>query len=510
MRGARLLAGVVSIIIISLGATAAALILDKARNLDLEEVFVLIDRFDPLDTSSLPFVEVSTGRWVSYDDAPPVNTYRYGFLLDDRDGRFTVRGVDLGTEILAATGGGAAEHERVGHAGKDMGAHAVQFAARLAADDSTGNKLRFYVTPHSTMEPRAEALLLARACRRRGLSGEAEALVKAAGDLQKALGEIADGLRYQLSMSFADPDVSRAELLERYRLWLRSFPGDWHRQYVEPEVASLERVVAEDRAREGGAGAAGEPLEGDELVASLIRALRDEYYPVQDRSAESGEFVPTTAVRPPPGTRPSERLRDLGFQAAPTLIEAVTDDTFTRCVWYSSRYGGSFEVLTVGVFASDILEEISGMTFYGKPEERRDAWRSWWASVSAKGEEAALAELAARGDHSSPSASRRLLERWPGRHEPVIEGMRRARNRLGARRARTGPFRGEGGSCDLGASRGGVSRTPRIWARGSGRRPPRPGPEGGAGFIPGRVGGSTRFRGATRAGRSPRPRESPG
>ncbi|HEU5311609.1 MAG TPA: hypothetical protein VFV24_09175, partial [Candidatus Eisenbacteria bacterium] len=181
MRGARLLAGVVSIIIISLGAAAAVLILGKARNLDLEEVFVLLDRFDPLDTSSLPFVEVSTGRWVSYDSAPPVNTYRQGFLLDDHDGRFTVRCVDLATETLVATGSGAAEHERVGHIRKDMGAHALQFAARLAADDSTGNKLGFYVRPHSTMEPRAEALLLARACRRRGLAREAEALMKSAG-----------------------------------------------------------------------------------------------------------------------------------------------------------------------------------------------------------------------------------------------------------------------------------------------------------------------------------------
>src|SRR5688572_13398626 len=129
MRGARLLAGAVSVIIILLGASAAALILGKARKLDLEEVFVLIDRFDPLDTSSLPFVEVSTGRWISYYDSdPPVNTYRHGFLLDDRDGRFTVRGVDLGTETLAATGGGAAEHERVGYVRKDMKAHAMQFA----------------------------------------------------------------------------------------------------------------------------------------------------------------------------------------------------------------------------------------------------------------------------------------------------------------------------------------------------------------------------------------------
>ena len=61
--------------------------------------------------------------------------------------------------------------------------------------------------------------------------------------------------------------------------------------------------------------------------------------------------------------------------------------------------------------------------------ERQALWRKWWKAVSEKGEEEALAELAAVGDHTSELAAKRLLAKWPTRSRKVIEGARKATNR---------------------------------------------------------------------------------
>jgi hypothetical protein len=45
-----------------------------------DRIFALIDRFDSQKTEDVPFVRVATGRWVRYDDDPPTNRYRFGFL----------------------------------------------------------------------------------------------------------------------------------------------------------------------------------------------------------------------------------------------------------------------------------------------------------------------------------------------------------------------------------------------------------------------------------------------
>lgn len=53
-----------------------------------QQVFALLDEFDPLDTAALPFVEVDTGVW---EGAPHQVVRRHGFLLQASNSRFRVR-----------------------------------------------------------------------------------------------------------------------------------------------------------------------------------------------------------------------------------------------------------------------------------------------------------------------------------------------------------------------------------------------------------------------------------
>lgn len=54
------------------------------------EICILLDRFDPLDTSKLPFVRVTT-TYKSWDQV----TTRLGFLLKETGDSITVRYLDL-------------------------------------------------------------------------------------------------------------------------------------------------------------------------------------------------------------------------------------------------------------------------------------------------------------------------------------------------------------------------------------------------------------------------------
>jgi hypothetical protein len=389
-----------------------------------DRIIALIDRFDSLKTEDLAFVRVATGSWLRYDDGTPENRYRFGFLEDGGKPTFTVRYLDLTRETLKATPEGTPEHERVGHEPWDIAQYARDVAKGLAEPDDWGPG--YYMSPSAPLGPRAEALLLARACARRGLKKEVEELFDAIGSLKEALSDLADGFRVLLAMEFADPTLTRADLLERHQRWLDAFPEDWSRKYVIERTKLLREMVAEDRARKE--RVAQEKPTKEEGIADLLFSLRDELHPVKDWFVD-GYFVATTAEKPEGGSRPSDGLRKLGYDAVPALVEAITDQTLTRTVWYSSRHGGSFWIRPVGTFASELLEEESGLRFYGDDKERQAKWRSWWKTVSEKGEETALAEIAARGDSASERAAKKLLERWPGRAEDVIQGIRRATNR---------------------------------------------------------------------------------
>lgn len=364
---------------------------------ELAAAFALVDRFDTLDTAALPFVRVT----MTFSGSDSTH-HRFGFLLGEDASAFTVRYLDLAQETHLRNPP-PSQRWRVRCERADMAARARALARQLR------DHADYYLEPDAPMAPTAEALLLARACARRGMRDEVRMLWWALESCDSAVDQFAYGLDHLLRMDFADPAVTREQLLDRHRRWLDAFPKG---ESVQERARILERMIAEDRAGPRG-----------DLVARLIFALRDAHHPAEEWDYIDG-FMLATAPRPADG--PAQRLVALALDAAPALIEAVTDESLTRCVWYGSRLGGIFWIIPVGRLADHILQIISGLRFWGTPDELQAEWRGWWKDASKKGEEAVLAEYAARGDRVSVDAAKRLLDRWPGRIADVLEGARRA------------------------------------------------------------------------------------
>ena len=383
------------------------------------KTFATLDRYDPLDTSKLPFVKVT---WPGSDRA------RRGFLLSESNGVATIRFVDLATSRVTTESRPSSQEKPASVERDDITKYAKELVERV--NGRGGPDDRYYLHPTETMSPTAEALLLARACARRGLRHEVAELLACLQGLDDALTSVAQGARWQLSIECADPKIPRAALLEHHRRWLEVFtlPDMW-RQMVDNHVKILARMVGEDEERAAASRPSSAPS-NDDLAAQLIVDLRNqEDPPSYDMFLVNGDYISGHGTQESWNESTAGRLKKLGFSAIPRLIDALEDDTLTRCVWYNSRFGGSFWVVPVSAFANSILGEISGISIGGTPAEVHGKWTTWWKEIQTKGEEAVTAETVARGDDTSSSCAEHFLERWPKRVGDVIAGAKRADNR---------------------------------------------------------------------------------
>ena len=141
--------------------TVLALAAPQAQTLALtaeqEDVFALLDRFDPLDTSRLPFVRVATGRL--HRDSGGSTAHRYGFLLESDGKRFAVRYLELGKEHFECTPGTEGYH-RIAFEPVDLRDEVARAITREGARS-------WYRDPDTPMAPEPRAMLLARACAER-------------------------------------------------------------------------------------------------------------------------------------------------------------------------------------------------------------------------------------------------------------------------------------------------------------------------------------------------------
>lgn len=380
-----------------------------------------LDSVDTLDTTTLLFVKVATRSSKPFDNEPSGDFYKYGFLLRADENSFTVRCLDLTERTFESTPVGTDESVRVGYTPQGMAEYARLLANQLQNPDKDHG---YYFTPGRPMKPRGEAFLLARACEHRGLKAEAHALRQSLGDVDSAWKDVADGVCRSLVQKLADVDVSRPQLLSIYEAWLEVFgvlrirancpPG---MEQLEELAAQLKLMVAEDKA-------GGSPARSVDITPEgLVFQLRDEFHRVDEHVFDGQSDARANEQR---NDCPVARLIKLGHKAVPALLMALGDETPTRCVEYSSRFGGSLGVYTVGDLAEGTLEAISGLRFYGSGDERATQWRRWWNDVSWRGEVATLAERAALGGSHSKDAARRLISISPKSFEPVMAGARRA------------------------------------------------------------------------------------
>lgn len=367
-------------------------------------VFALLDSFDPLDTRSLPFVEVTTGQWIGM---PRENTRRLGFLLQADGHTFRIRYLELGTAVLANTRPGTPAYDQVGFRPVDLRACADEFAERLRTRrrDERAFASSYY---HAALHPDTQALLLARACARLGLQEQVDALWGALdpawrtreGLVAVALTrEFALDLGQRLVLDCGDPTLSWQDLLARHEHWLATFPAT---AFAADEVAARRDALA--------ALVAQPPpvVSRDSSTDELIRGLGSVYRPWLDW------WHPITPDQPPPAAsaEPFDRLVERGLLAVPALLAALQDQRPTRSVRQGFQWA---HVRPLGELANDVLQEISGLPF-----SEAAKWQPWYERATRDGIRTCLAEFMRSGDSRSSFAVSAWLQRWPEDPEPAL------------------------------------------------------------------------------------------
>jgi hypothetical protein len=382
---------------------------------DVDVAFAVLDRFDDVDTSKLPFIKVATGRSVADFEGRRQNTYRHGFLVHADGKHFRVRYVDWETAVLVNTPVGTAEQERVGFAPADLREFAAATAAALGARHDRADGFRR--SPGTPWRPTSFALLVMRACARGEHWREGRLLEEAVLDAAPA---VRDGSRSLASLleidleqhlirEFADPSRSWRDLLDHHEAWLEAYPRD---DRVEARRQGLLAAIADAKARAGGAST--------ERMNAAVRDLADAFLHVEagfwDTMAMSLYSLP-----PDRGVGPIDRVSAFGLQVVPRLIATLDDPSLTRSVCSSSRFGGILSVRTLGELADQALQELAGFDACER-DPKRD-WHDWFERATRDGVRKCLADAMCDCDRGS-EAARSYLRRWPDDLDTVIDATR--------------------------------------------------------------------------------------
>jgi hypothetical protein len=390
------------------------------------------------DVKCRPLVRVATGECHQSGDNPPVNHYVHGFLLREKGDHFEVFTPGLDTWKLRKTPAGTPEHQRVGYEQADLAKLVTDYlnALRQAERPLEPEFGRFF---DRRLSNRSTAFVLAWACWRNGRDDLATQLCDYAAGMKREWGnigappppllpaaadEIAHNQMWELVETFGDPRVSRQQLLERYRRFVRNYPTSEHQKAAKESVALLQQMVQEDteHARRRQGGKPFDRLSKAEQITELIYQLRDQngHQYTQPGSCDIFDHMGDAK------DTPAHRLVKAGYDAVPQLIEALADKRFTRSIGFHRNFYFSHYVLRVGDCAQIILEQITGRRFYtpqstsasmfkdGEAKAVKARVQEWYAEFQRKGEKQQLLDAVARGDEQSPAQASRLVAKYPG------------------------------------------------------------------------------------------------
>jgi hypothetical protein len=409
------------------------------------------------DVKGRPLVRVATGDWNQSGDNPPVNHYVYGFLIREQGDDFEVFTPGLDTWKLHKTPARTPEYKRVGYEKADL-AKMVTAYLRARRQHERPREPWFGPVFGRRLGNRTTAFILAWACWRNGRDDLAARLCNHAAGMKREWGnidepppplfsaatnEIALNQMWELVETFGNPKVTRKQLLERIRRFVRNYPMSKHQKSAKETVALLERMVKEDaeHARRRRVGKPFKQLGKEEQIAELIFQLRDQN---GQQRMQPGACDIFDCIGGKDDTA-AHKLVKIGYAAVPSLIEHLDDERFTRSIGFHKVFYFSHHVLRVNDCALAILEEIAGQHFWTASStfsymsqdkmagETRQRVRAWYAVFKKKGEKGLLKELTERGDDRSAEMGRRLLKRYP-------KGALRALVR-GARATKIGPVR---------------------------------------------------------------------
>lgn len=351
------------------------------------EVYALLDELGFADAPDAQFVVVFVGpreRAQPLESAPI-----YGELLEAGRDRFTVALLEVGRTTYAI-GPDVPERLRAVVEPVDLSTLAREMVAdlRQARERAVSTRWRDAAAP---LSPATRALLVARACARRGLHAAAREIQEALPRHYRSKRDlVADwsflhDVRNRLLFDHADPGLSWPDLLARHDGVLAVLTANGVRRGDRLSFLRIRNDAAEAAARTGvpASGAEGE-------ARRLVETLCDQFTPAS-LFTDSEPMAPRAPLASY-GPQPADRLIAMGLPAVPALIEALRDERPTRSVSFCGRFGRNSRVCTVGETAGYCLAQIAGGYAVAIQHDEAATWRAWYERASRAGIGAALRE----------------------------------------------------------------------------------------------------------------------
>jgi hypothetical protein len=402
------------------------------------------------DVKDAKWAEVWHGSWFQGEDRILQAQTLHGFVIKEDDDAFTVLTPDLTVRVLDKSKPGTAAHERIAFEERPFVpmAEAQLQALRNPPKDPSH---RF----GSHLGQKSEVFALSYFCWRRGEDDLAAKLHTEAEKLKtywhdSAGQEQTTGMRESLEMELGHAAMwdavlrmgggslsgnswggngtlqPRSELLELFRRIIRLYPRCAHMERAKATVAMLKRMVEEDTKHPVLAPQQIAQLPPDERIAELVFRLRDQNGSQMSQPGWCDVFGYGE------GDSAAHQLLEIGYPAAPALIESLTDDRFSRSVGFHRDFQFSHTILTIGDCAQQILSRMTGQNFYSpgstsgymSNEDKmlavQKAARAWHARYQEKGLKQMLVDDLSAGEISPHSLVEQLKAVDPSAVEAAV------------------------------------------------------------------------------------------
>jgi len=227
---------------------------------------------------------------------------------------------------------------------------------------------------------------LAWACWRQGLDEPAARLFAIAADLRDRQLGLAPGiatLQRRIAADLAQEEIvqaqrdlggdetSRQKVLSRLESIPKKFPG-LEVVSLAQEMARVLRQMVQEDSEHANKKKNRKPFAErtrQEQVAELIFELRDQHAEF-DRHFSHRRRIDIFDDGRPAGESPAARLFKLGYDAVPQLVDALSDERFSRTIDFAATrherlpYDSRYSMLTVGDCALQILERLACRKLY--------------------------------------------------------------------------------------------------------------------------------------------------
>jgi hypothetical protein len=351
------------------------------------------------DLMKLPFVRVWTGGYMSIGGSHGKGERielepALGWLLWEQGADFRVFTTELRVDRFRRRDGGGRTQARVAYDRIDLAVTVrdglAAFAKRLASDPLP-SPLWEEGDPFDDLRglpPLSfKGFVLAYACSQVGEDDLALALWRRFASVEpwppkppwNALDRLKDAIGHEarrtLVLDLEAQEGSWSDHLAAHRRWLERFPGHAEINEVRAAIAALEKTARVEEARRRTQPKAMDALSAAERADALVSRLT-EPFSFLDNPSDGDTLTCSGVAVPAKDTWVLAKLIAVGQDAIPRLIEALTDDRWTRSV---SAVGGpgngilrdEYYVERVADLALVALGAITGVDFSDEGRIRR-------------------------------------------------------------------------------------------------------------------------------------------